>query len=410
MLEEQGHRPSIYTGTSVGAINAVSLVATHHLPAATAVSRALDRWHDVDRGAVIRSALSRLPLTLIRGAGQMLSLPGIRLPSLLDPAPLVDNLRHWIDWKQLHRNIFEASECVASVIATSAYTGRAVAFVEGHPGRKLPRSHVIDYVPARLGETHVQASAAIPLLFPPVRVEQPPDATGWYVDGAARLNTPIKPAIDLGAERLIVIATGSLTQPPQRPGRYDAPAPDLTSAAVHLLHGALADPLLEDMRRLAEVNVFYSDSSSSPAAARERRMHGKPPYRAIPYIFVAPRTHHAIANLASDIFHARYDGLKGLRSPDFAVLGRLLGGDGRAHGELLSYLLFDREFISELMAMGARDARAWLDAPPGREEPWQLEPLDVLVEAEPPRRKPSKRVSQARSAESRSLGGDDQDV
>jgi NTE family protein len=69
-----------------------------------------------------------------------------------------------------------------------------------------------------------------------------------------------------------------------------------------------------------------------------------------------------------------------VRSPDLAVLARLLGGQNHAHGELLSYLLFDQEFIGALIEMGERDANAWLNAPPGPSEPWQLDPLDAFTE------------------------------
>ena len=66
------------------------------------------------------------------------------------------------------------------------------------------------------------------------------------------------------------------------------------------------------------------------------------------------------------MFRDRYGGLKGLRSPDFPLLNRLLGGESPTHGELLSYLFFDREFIEELIRMGQRDARRWLRGGPGR--------------------------------------------
>ena len=87
--------------------------------------------------------------------------------------------------------------------------------------RVTHRSHAIDYVQTQLDDQHVRASAAIPILFPPVRVEQPRDARGWYFDGGTRLNTPIKPALDLGAERLVVVATDSVAEPSSRPGRHD---------------------------------------------------------------------------------------------------------------------------------------------------------------------------------------------
>jgi NTE family protein len=379
-LEARDELPRIFVGTSVGAINATSGAATSNLPVEEALSLELARWHEVKRSAVIRPIVPRLPLVAAQFAGAALGVPGAQLQSVLDPSPLRRNLRRWIEWSRLHRNIADGRVRSLAVVATAASGGRPVAFVEGRLEPSALGSHVIDYVHARIEEAHVLASAAIPILFPPVRVEEPPEASGWYVDGGTRLNTPIKPAIDLGAERIVVIGTGSVIPPPKHAGRHDAPAPDFGVSAMHLLQGALADPLIEDMRKLGDINTFYSDRAGAPAAVRYRQAHGRPPYRRIPYIFVAPRTSGAIAELAAGVFADRYGGLKALRSPDVAVLSRLIGGGSAAHGELLSYLLYDPEFIEELIAMGRKDADAWLQAPPGPSEPWQIEPLDAFSE------------------------------
>jgi NTE family protein len=380
LLEQRGERPSTFVGTSVGAINAAALAATSHLPAAESVARELERWEEVHTAAVIRPVIWRLPLTAARFAGGLLGVPGVRLESLLDPTPLKRNLEQWIDWPQLHRNISARGQVGSlAVVATAARSGRPVAFVEGRLPAAALKSHVIDYVAATIEEPHVLASAAIPILFPPVRITEPRAAAGWYVDGGTRLNTPIKPAIDMGADRVVVIGTGSVAPVPKHEGRHQAPAPDFGVSALHLLQGALSDPLVEDMRKLGDVNSFYANGPSSPRALRHRRSQGRPPYRPLPYIFIAPPKPSAIAELASSCFRSRYGGLKALRSPDLAALSRLLGRDSPTHGELLSYLLFDREFIGELIEMGRRDARAWLDAPPGPEQPWQLEPLDAFA-------------------------------
>jgi NTE family protein len=380
VLEDRDERPSIIVGTSVGAINAAGLTSSQHLPADRAIAQELERWREVDRGAVIRPILPRLPVTALRFAGGVLGVPGMHLRSLLDPSPLERNLRRWIDWEQLHENVADGAVETLAVVATAASTGRPVAFVEGQLAETAGNSHVVDYVAARVDREHVRASAAIPILFPPVCIRHPESVRGWYVDGGTRLNTPIKPAIDLGADRVIVIGTGSVTPVPKHAGRYEMPAPDFGVSALHLLQGALTDPLVEDMRKVGEINMFYAKRSQSPAAARLRRAHGRPPYRPVPYMFIAPRRPDAIAKLAMRTFQRRYGGLKALRSPDLAVMGRLLGGQSPTHGELLSYLLFDHEFIDGLVKMGRRDAKAWLQAPPGPSEPWQLEPLDAFAE------------------------------
>ncbi len=386
-LEGRGERPSIVVGASVGAINAAGLGGSAHLPAEEAIGRAVSRWQDVRPGRVIRPlARWQLPLTALRYAGEVLAVPGVRVGSLLDPTPLARHLHRWIDWPRLHGNVAHGLvECLA-LIATSAASGRSVAFVEDRRRRGIHHSHVIEYVPARLGLDHVRASAAIPMLFPPVRIKDPASARGWYFDGGTRLNTPIKPALDLGAERLVIVATDSVSPATTEPGRHDASPPGFGDGALQMLQGALVDRLIEDVRMLGEINMFFADGTVAPGAVRYRHARGKPPYRRVPYILVAPQRPGAIGELAADVFRSRYRGLRGLRSPDLALLNRLLGRDSATHGELLSYVLFDREFIDALIAMGRDDARRWLRSPPGPDEPWQVEPLDEFLARPSPER------------------------
>jgi len=396
-LDERGERPRIYIGTSVGAINASYLASSMNIEVQEAVKGGIERWRQVNKGRVVRPILLRqAPLTVARYAGEILSLPGVRLPSLLDPKPLERNLRRWIDWDSVHKNVEEDRVEVLASVATAARTGRTVVFVEGHGERVGHRSHAIDYVRTQLDDQHVRASAAIPILFPPVRVEHPDPARGWYFDGGTRLNTPIKPALDLGAEKLIVVATDSIAEPSKRPGRHESAPPDFGDGALHVLQGMLVDPVVEDMRILGNINMFFTErngrrkdrreapgrrlSDGAEAAKRYRKARGKPPYRSVPYIFIAPEKAGAIGRLAHDVFRDRYGGIKGiLRSPDFPLLNRLLGGESPTHGELLSYLFFDGEFIDELIKMGQRDARRWLRTGPGPDRPWQVEPLDAFM-------------------------------
>jgi NTE family protein len=380
-LERRGERPDLLIGTSVGAINAAYLAATAHQDAEQALDGLLARWRDVTKQRVINPILTRqVPLTALRYAGEILSLPGMRVPSLLDPSPLEGNLRRWLDWDAIHKNIEGGRISSLAAVCTAARTGRAVVFFEGGALQANRRSHVIQYVPTDLDTEHVRASAAIPILFPPVQVTTPPQARGWYVDGGTRLNTPIKPALDLGARNLVVVGMEAVSEPqdPEPDANTDSNPPDFGDGWLHVLQGALTDPLIEDMRMLGNVNAFFTDGDAA-SAERYRKARGKPPYRKIPYVFVAPGKRGAIGELAAQVFKSRYGGFRALRSVDFPLLNRLLGGDSATHGELLSYLFFEREFIEELIQMGQRDARRWLDAPPGPDEPWQTEPLDEFT-------------------------------
>lgn len=265
------------------------------------------------------------PWRALRGAARTLSRSRVRRHGLLDPSPLADSLGEWVDWESLHRNVAEGIIASVAVIACAARSGHSVAFVEGQLHRGGYPSHVIDYFPTRLTEVHVRASTAIPLLFPPVRVEDPHDARGWYFDGGTRLNTPIKPALDLGAQRLVVIGTDAVTEADTRPGRHDSEPPGVGGGALHLLQGSfVVDPLIDDLRRLGDVNKFFTDETDAPAAHRHRAARGKAPYRQVPYIFVGPGRRGMICELATEVYREKYRGLRGLRRPDLMVLGRLL--------------------------------------------------------------------------------------
>jgi NTE family protein len=315
------------------------------------------------------------------------------VPSLLDPAPLRENLDRWVDWAQLHRNMRDGTVRSVAVVATAARSGRTVVFTEGErelvAATAARHSHVVSYVPAKLAPEHVRASAAIPIFFPAVRIQHPRGAAGWYIDGGTRLNTPLKPALDLGAERIVVVGMDAVTEPPIGGHTKGEEPPDFGDGALHVLQGRLVDPVIEDVRMLGNANLFFGNGDGAANAYRAAR--GKPPYRVVPYIFIAPERHGAIGKLASEVFKSNYNGLgavgrvrglrnlASLRGTDFRLLNRLLGDESPTHGELLSYLFFDRDFIEELIKMGRRDARHWLEAAPGPSDPWQIEPLDRFL-------------------------------
>jgi len=369
-LEERGERPSVILGTSVGALTAAFAAATAHLPAADALKIGTDHWEQLEIEQVVRPILlQQAPKTALLYAGEVLGLPGARLRGLLDPAPLKKTLDDWIDWRRLHRNVRDGTLEAVGVVATAIATERSVVFAEGRPARDIKRSYAVDYVPTRLESAHVRASAAIPALFPGVRVDKPARARGWYYDGGTRLNTPIKPVLDFGVDRVIVVAAASIEQ---AKGPADGPQPDFADGALELIQATLVDPLIADVRMLGKINLLVEDGTSSASDAY-RRERGKAPYRRVPYIFVAPRERDALGQLADRVYDESFAGLRSLRSPDVSLLSRLVGGEGRPHGELLSYLFFEGEFAREAIALGRRDAQAWLDARAG--DPWQVGPL-----------------------------------
>ena len=373
-LERRGERPGVILGTSVGAINAAYLAANAHLDAETAVEGLLSRWREIRTGLVVKPIISvQASLTGLRYAGEVLGVPGVNLQGLLDPTPLGETLDRWIDWEALHDNIEQGRLDAVGVVATAAASATSVVFVEGRGEDELYESHDVEYVPTKLRSEHVRASAAIPVLFPAIRIEQPESSKGWYSDGGTRLNTPIKPVLDFGVDRVVISATHAVKQVEHEPWSDPKHAPDVADGVVQLLLATLADPLIQDVRMLGKINLIVGDDEGEEATRRNRESHGKAPYKPVPYILVTPPERDSVGDAAADIFHRRYAGLKGLRSPNVALLGRLVGGVTEPHGELLSYFFFESHYAEALIEMGQADAakrleRAgdlWGTGPPG---------------------------------------------
>jgi NTE family protein len=365
VLEQRGERPRIVVGTSVGALNASFLAANAHLPASELIPDALKIWDSVRWAEVARPLISGGSLLrLSQYAGEVIGVPGARLDSLLDPDPLRATVRERVDFGQLERNLQDERLDAAAVVASSALTGRSVVFHRGLDSPPQDRRRGIDYVATPLTEDHVLASAAIPAIFPAVEVQQPRVAGGWYFDGGTRLNTPIKPALKFGAQRVVVIALGSLAPGPAR--LAGAQRPDALEGAGQILLSLLEDQLTSDLQTLATINGLTRATRVVPGKKRR-----------VPYIVIAPAKRDTIGKCALRVLREHYSGpLQAIRSPDIALLARLIAGGADApHAELVSFLLFAPEFTTALIEFGREDAHRWLGQPHDVEGLWQLKPI-----------------------------------
>ncbi len=354
-LTARGQAPDIVVGTSIGALNSAFLAARAAEPLQGAAAAALEMWRELRWGDAFRPLVSPWELRRLLSATAMLAgVPGADLWGLLDPSPLRDTLARLVAFRQIATNVRDGSLTAAAVVATAYATTRSVVFHHGGPPLGSDLVRAIDYVATPLAPEHVLASSAIPGAFPAVEVRRPRAAAGWYGDGGLRLNSPLKPALSLGAERVVVIGLNSSFTPPQARAR-----PDAIDGVAQLLQVVLADQLADDVATLATVNETLAPAPSSPA----RRKAGRGSRRRIPYIFVAPSDRLEIGRLAREVYERRYSGVRGLlRDTDLALLGRLVNAERSAiHGELLSYLFLAREFVDELIALGRRDAERWLE-------------------------------------------------
>jgi NTE family protein len=240
-------------------------------------------------------------------------------------------------------------------------TGHTVVFVESAGQEHLiSRDRAIDWAGARLTAQHALASAAIPIIFPTVRV-----AGRMYSDGSLRQNTPISPALRLGAGRVLVIGlrTRRAENAPQA-GRQDE-ADQRTYSTPLFLFGKLLDALLldrveNDLANLRQVNAALTELQRlnpiaighEPVAAALEAAGGG--LRPVADLFIRPS--QDLGALAAHVLErpavrARLSGPAGYL---LRRLGEAAGGGDPS--DMLSYLLFDSEYESELIDLGERDA------------------------------------------------------
>ncbi|HZE16284.1 MAG TPA: patatin-like phospholipase family protein [Mycobacterium sp.] len=368
-LRAAGCEPRVYVGSGAGAITATLYAASAHLPPAEQAQQVLDLWGTICVSEVYRSPLITLPGVAAHLVGQVSRLPRVRLTHLLDTAPLRRTVQHAIDLPRLRDNIADHSLTLA-VVTTSGNDNRTIVFVDRDDGVPVPASddeRPLDYVGVRIQPEHVLASCAIPVLFPAVRVRKPSGSPGWYLDGRLRLHAPLKPALALDADALIVVATHPMrdtTTTPQAGGL----APDVDDILTELVD-SVSDRMVEDVRTLDKINALVRiDELVATATGRLRKK--------IPYVFVGPAHSQTLGRLALEVLHRkpRYSGALAhrLRQLESRLMAHALKGDGPRRGDLVSYLYFDQEFLHACIQLGQRDANALLNGVLPDEVPWRV--------------------------------------
>jgi len=328
----------VICGTSAGAINA-ALLAANADSFRRGVARLVRWWRRIRVTDVYRADL----VTLQRHAARLVGILGgggrgpRRPATLLDNAPLATLIRAGIDLARVRAHIESGQLRALGINATSYGTGHAVTFFEGSPD-------VAEWARARrrgertrLGIEHLMASAAIPFVFPAVRI-----AGDYFMDGSVRQIAPLSPALHLGAKRIVVLAVGQFDgQAASAPtGTTRALRhPSIGQIAGHALSSVFLDNLGADVERLHHVNRLLGLIPADKAAGNSGAAH-------VDVLVLSP---------------SRDLGALALRFADRMPRGvhYLLRGHGNTEGtgaNLLSYLLFDRDFARALLKLGHDDA------------------------------------------------------
>ena len=238
----------IISGTSAGAFNAASL-GSHAHRLRTGVRLLEYVWKNISSdqiytpqsGNMLGSASAML-------LASMRSNPADVPRSLLDNSPLASLLNRVLKLHKIQRNIDRGLLDALSITASAYSTGESVSFYQGVKGLKDWEG------PHRIGRrrqithSHLLASAALPVLFPSVKI-----GNQFYGDGAVRQLAPTSTPIHLGATRLLAVGvSGNRTKAPLENKMTEAPP--LSQIIGHMLNSAFVDTLDNDLEFLRDMN------------------------------------------------------------------------------------------------------------------------------------------------------------
>ncbi|MEW6267697.1 MAG: patatin-like phospholipase family protein, partial [Thermodesulfobacteriota bacterium] len=354
----------IVTGASAGAINGAAIAARS--AGFGEGTRELARlWSELSVEQVFRTDAPSLALGALRFARDMALGPllGTTLTqALLDASPLRALLARVLPLDGIADSIRAGHLYAVAVLATSYHSGRSFTFVQGRPGHPVWVKSRRVVLPVCLTVDHVAASAAIPVVFPPVPISS---AVGdvYFGDGALRLVTPFSPAIRLGATHVFAIgirsprAADALWQ--QELGVADGSAvhapgilpPPLAQICGVFLNAIFLDHLDSDLDHLKRMNELVATHGAHVAPARGDGTPAAEPMRVVEPLVVCPSEDLA---LVAQRFAHRMPRLvrlvlEGLGTPD------------AQSADMTSYLLFDSFYTRTLVQIGYRDASERID-------------------------------------------------
>ncbi|MDH5543235.1 MAG: patatin-like phospholipase family protein [Nitrospinota bacterium] len=329
----------IITGVSAGAVNGAALAYGAYDFRKTS-EWLWKLWSGLKIDMVIRSdGISlislgvKLLMNLVLGGRLGLS----EANYLMDTAPLRSLLEREVNFHTIKRNIQRGVIDALAISATNYRTGTNMTFFDSNlPFEDWERSQRISKRTS-LTVDHIMASTAIPLFFPPRKLDD-----NFYGDGSIRLISPLSSAIHLGADKVFAIGSRKPRTQDYLQSKNDEKTEKVVLADIAglLMNSIFLDSLDSDIERMERVNRTISRMNQFSRASHPDNL------REVPLLVIRPS--RDLGKLASQQFH---------RFP--FMMRHLLSGIGvseKSGRELLSYLSFDTNYTTILLNLGYCDA------------------------------------------------------
>lgn len=333
MLPKKAPNPfAVISGTSAGAINA-AVIASRAGRFSSAIKEmervwanfTVDQVYRADSWTMLRSSLQCFFASL-----------GLQNPrALLDNTPLRELLARDIKFERIQRAIERGHLEVLTITASAYSSAQSVSFFQGHKGLKSWARVRRCGRPAVIGLNHLMASAAVPFIFPAVKI-----GAEYYGDGAMRQSAPLSSAIHLGADRMLIIGVDDERPDPEPNADAPPETPSFAHLAGYMLDTLFMDGLYADLERLNRINRIMEQIPDHVSEERNSEL------RPLNTLIIAPKKD--IRSVAERHLHELPRAIR--------LLLRGVGATNRSGIQLTSYLLFESGFTTELIEMGFQDA------------------------------------------------------
>ena len=330
--KQQDNPFHVISGTSAGSINAVALAA-HEGSFDDAIKRIENVWSNFELSHVFKADTKCLFGRILKWFSSRIlpfGIGGETPHSLLDNSPLRELLNDHIDFDGISRQIENDNLAALSLNASSYTTGESITFFQsGNKIEAWQRAYRAG-IEQKITLDMLMASSAIPVLFPPVKINEE-----YFGDGSMRQTSPLSPLVHLQAKKIFIIGVRKRDLNDDDHIHKDTEHPSMARIAGFVLDTLFLNSLDSDLERLRRINDLTDKTPS-----RHRK------FNRIEHLIISPT--EDLAEIASELFETL--------PLSFRLSLKLMGINKGGSRKFVSYLMFNKPFCRRLIALRYKDA------------------------------------------------------